>query len=318
MAIFKIYDGVAIDYTNDGWTEYKKWLDGTHARLPFTCVDEGPAYDIIAFDGKVYRTCSITKPSTDATDFETNFKPNQRTNYLVAVGWNDPNVVHRLGNLTATSNNEVLVYGRTYTEPSSQAQRSVVSTSANDAYPAGSGARTVRVTFLNSDYALKTEDVNLNGTTPVNTVATDIRFIENIEVIAGAATVGAIKLMTLINGGGTEIAAISASAYNTQFAHHYVPVGKRCWILGWGAVIDDECRFKLYGQLRYGANLVNRCFGLYDLMGIATPPGKLDFYEVLWGVVAPEKSYIRVMVAPAQNTSTTVRAALDTYEESML
>ena len=72
MAHFKINDGVVIDFTTEGWAEFKKWIDGTHAHLRYTWVDEGEAYNIIAFDAPVYRTCSINK--SDATEFEASYK----------------------------------------------------------------------------------------------------------------------------------------------------------------------------------------------------------------------------------------------------
>lgn len=62
-----------LDYTSDGWIEYKKWLNGTYASLAYAWVDEGSAYAIIAIDGSVYRTCSINKAGADGTDFATNF-----------------------------------------------------------------------------------------------------------------------------------------------------------------------------------------------------------------------------------------------------
>jgi hypothetical protein len=68
MATFRINDGVVIDYTNDGWAEFKKWLNGEFSLLRYTWVDEGEAYNIIAFDAQVYRTCSINK--SDAQEFE--------------------------------------------------------------------------------------------------------------------------------------------------------------------------------------------------------------------------------------------------------
>lgn len=72
MSCFRINDGVVIDYTNEGWDEYKKWLDGTYALLLYAWVDEGLAYCIVATDGPFYRTCSINK--SDAADFEANYK----------------------------------------------------------------------------------------------------------------------------------------------------------------------------------------------------------------------------------------------------
>jgi len=72
MANFKINSGVVIDYTNDGWAEFKKWLDGTYATLLYAWVDEGLAYSLVANDDPFCRTFSINK--ADASDFEANYK----------------------------------------------------------------------------------------------------------------------------------------------------------------------------------------------------------------------------------------------------
>ena len=70
MAKLNINGAPTIDYSEDGWNEFKKWLDGTYAAFPYAWVDEGPAYQVIIV-GKIARTCSINK--ADATDFETNW-----------------------------------------------------------------------------------------------------------------------------------------------------------------------------------------------------------------------------------------------------
>jgi hypothetical protein len=72
MSKLQIKDGLVLDYTDEGWAEYKKWLDGTYARIPFIYSDNGLSYEIVAPDGGVYRTFSVNK--VDATDFEANFK----------------------------------------------------------------------------------------------------------------------------------------------------------------------------------------------------------------------------------------------------
>lgn len=59
-------------------------------------------------------------------------------------------------------------------------QMTLVSTSANDT-AAGSGVRTVDVHGLDHYGNPQTEIVSLNGTTPVNTVRTDWRFIQGIH-----------------------------------------------------------------------------------------------------------------------------------------
>jgi len=70
MAKLNINGAPTIDYSEDGWNEFKKWIDGTYATFPYAWVDEGPAYQVIVV-GKIARTCSINK--ADATDFETNW-----------------------------------------------------------------------------------------------------------------------------------------------------------------------------------------------------------------------------------------------------
>lgn len=67
-------NGVVVDYSNEGWVEFKKWLDGTYASLRYVWADEGASYSIAALDSQVYRTCGLNKD--DAADFEANYKKN--------------------------------------------------------------------------------------------------------------------------------------------------------------------------------------------------------------------------------------------------
>jgi hypothetical protein len=234
----------------------------------------------------------------------------------LGVLFNSANVLRRFGNVSAASVSEALVSVRAYVEPGSQAQRSIVSTSATDSDAAGTGARQVRINFLNSAYELKTEDVLTNGTTAVNTVATDIRFIESLEVIKGTDAVGALKLMTGLDGAGTEICGIGAAASQAFMCHHYVPAGYQAYVLNWEATSDDEVSMKLLGQVRIDANLVQRVLDLEKAFnGNATPPQQLIFERDLLGVLVPEKTYIRVTAVPNQATATVIRARLYLWEE---
>lgn len=223
--------------------------------------------------------------------------------------------LHLFGNLTAAATAEVLVCNRGYVEPASQAQRSLVSTSVQDK-PGGSGAAAVRVDFLNSDYALKSEDVTLNGTAAVDMAALDLRFVQDMRVIQGSYAVGAVKLMTATAGGGTEITGVGAGTTEAFLCHHYVPAGKKAWIKGWGAVIDDECSLKLNGRTWYGANLVDDVRDLYKMfMSNPTPPRTMEFNRELPDLPLGEKTYVRVTVTPNQSTSTVIRAYIDLWEE---
>jgi hypothetical protein len=140
----------------------------------------------------------------------------------------------QLGGATAGTLN--VVRATAYIEPSSNAQRSIKSSSASDS-SAGVGARTLEITYLDSTGAGPyTEVVTLNGTTAVNTVATNICFIEKVIVKTVGSTlvnVGTISLYTTTGGGGTVIGTIgvgnlvAATGDNrTLWGHHYVPTGK--------------------------------------------------------------------------------------------
>lgn len=135
-----------------------------------------------------------------------------------------------------TANLLFAVEATPYVEPSAAAQRSIVSTSAGDA-AAGAGARTVRITYYNNTGAGPfTEIVTMNGVTPVNTVATDIRFVEKMETVTvgtvGGGNLGTISLFTGIGGAGTVIGTIGfgtispgSGDFQTFWGQHYVAAG---------------------------------------------------------------------------------------------
>lgn len=136
-----------------------------------------------------------------------------------------------------SANTFTAVRQTTYVEQTINAQRSIVSTSANDS-AAGTGARQVRITYLDATAAGPfTEILTLNGLTAVNTVNTNICFIERIDVISvgsNGSNVGTLNLYTATGATGVIFAAIGVGALatgvgdnQTLYAHHYVPTGYR-------------------------------------------------------------------------------------------
>jgi len=320
--IFSASNIVSLDWTNFKAISLSKVL-------PIQYTTDSGIYTIFSFDDKIVYVCNIWTDSvpasvissgysqsqndSDKTDFENNHIPHANKP-LVKGNFDDPRLEHKLGNLTAASVSEVLVSTRGYTELSSQRQCSVKSSSTQDA-SAGSGSKAVRITYLDSNYVLKSEDVTLNGTTKVNTVATDIRFIERFEVIQGAAAVGAIALQDGTTGGAIEFCGISSGTTSAFLCHHYVPAGKRAWVLNWGATVDDECSLKLNGRAVYGANQVPIILDLEKLTnGNAAAGNRINFERELKAVMVPEKSYISISAVPNQATSTVIRAWMDIWE----
>jgi hypothetical protein len=176
-------------------------------------------------------------------------------NVISSPGPPPPGVLSELiwGEVVSGGPNLVAVRETAYTEPASAAQRSIASSSANDT-SAGTGARTVKITYFDDTLANRlTETVTLNGTTAVNTVATNIRFIERIEVLtSGSANenVGTITLYGSTGGGGGTVGTIAATKRRTNWAHHYVPAGKVLFLasMNGGAKIKEGGR--LFGQAK--------------------------------------------------------------------
>jgi hypothetical protein len=139
------------------------------------------------------------------------------------------------GDFLTTTTGQFSVRRTTYTEQTTNAQRSILSTSASDT-SAGTGARTVVITYYDSTGTGPfTETITLNGITAVNTTNTNICFIEKIQVStigSNNSNVGIISLKAATGGGGITIGTIGVGHNQTFWAHHYVPIGKICNITG--------------------------------------------------------------------------------------
>lgn len=141
---------------------------------------------------------------------------------------------HRDGLIITSSTSVQPLRDGTYTEPSSAAQRSIASASAAD-NSAGTGARTVRITYydgsMNGPF---TETITMNGVTPVNTTATDIRFVEKMEVLTVGGVginLGAITLYGSTGGAGGTVGQILFGLGRTRWAHHYVAADQTMHLL---------------------------------------------------------------------------------------
>lgn len=209
------------------------------------------------------------------------------------------------GQVATSATDEVPVNATAYTEQTSGAQRSLVSSSANDA-AAGTGARTVKITYFTLSVAgvitgPHEETVTLNGTTAVDTVNDDIALIEKIEVLtagSGGVSAGTISLKAAAEGGGATIASIAAGALQTFLAHHYVPNGRQCRVSqmsgagGHASMALMRLLAKSYPGLEKAVT---------EKMGVtSTLSQKLDT-----DLVIPGPARIRLMTAPSSDAQTT-------------
>lgn len=218
-----------------------------------------------------------------------------------------PRAVGQTASLTSTS--EVPVNGTTYTEQTSGAQRSLVSSSASDA-AAGTGAQEVKITYMTlaSDGTIAgpfSEVVSLNGTSAVATVATNIALIERLEVVAvgsGGASVGTISLKAVSDGSGATIASIAAGDPRAWLCHHYVPTGKRCMVTDVGLIGGNATPAVFIVKVQPYSTSSGPEQPVSGHLAAATGGLAMDFEDWQHSPVAGP-ARLRLYVAPGNNTA---------------
>lgn len=119
--------------------------------------------------------------------------------------------------------------------PAGGIQMSIVSSSANDTL-AGTGSQKVHIHYLDNLYAVHEEIINLNGVTPVNTVATNILRINALHVSqTGTSGVSAGNISLTSVGGATTYGYIEAGYNTARQAIYTVPAGKTGYVSHWQA-----------------------------------------------------------------------------------
>lgn len=113
-------------------------------------------------------------------------------------------------------------------------QMTVVSTSSNDT-SGGSGVREVFIHYLDGDWNPASETVTMNGTTGVDTSATDIKFVQDIHSTkAGSNGVAAGDITIHQKGDASTVYDIIATGGNMSLTiQKMVPASNRYFIERW-------------------------------------------------------------------------------------
>lgn len=115
-------------------------------------------------------------------------------------------------------------------------QMTIISDDAQDT-SAGTGVRTVRLEYLDDTGAEQTEDITMNGLTGVNTVATDIRFVNDMYALTvGNNGVAEGNITCYKQGGsiGSDLYQMIAQGGNKSLVpHRMVPLGKTLHLKSW-------------------------------------------------------------------------------------
>jgi hypothetical protein len=249
------------------WTFLKAQFAVKPFRMGYTLKGDG-TYQVYAVSQNLALGALLIDPA-DITDFTTNYQAQATavTNAGEAIALallpevsqsvlSSQNSGRSFGYIGTSAVTSVTVRATVYTPPGNNAQRSFRSTNVNDA-AAGTGARKVKLTYFDATGNGPFEEtVTLNGTTGVNTVATNIALIEKMEVVevgSNGGNLGTIELRTGLAGAGTIIGSIAIGDNQTYRAHHYVPPGKNANILA----IDGAASVAAGGMTLNSINPVN-------------------------------------------------------------
>jgi hypothetical protein len=220
--------------------------------------------------------------------------------------------------LAATAN--VPVRFTTYTEQTSNAQRSIASSSATDT-AAGTGARTVRITYYSVSAGVVTgpfyEDVTLNGTSYVNTVSTTIAYVERIEVLtvgSGLTNAGTLTLKAATAGGGATIVTVGIGDGKTFLGMHYVVTGRTMKLtsVACGTKGADAATFTVAVANPTNANSYEK--QVSDLVRAGTTQNSI---QRSYGtpIEIPGPARVQLYVQPDSTSSRTYFASMDWYED---
>ncbi len=182
------------------------------------------------------------------------------------------------------------------TPDSAGEQMTVVSESANDA-AGGTGIRTLRLHYLDAAGDEQVEDVTMNGTTGVNTVATNIRFLNDMHALTvGSLGVAADHVKIYKTGTvGAVYNMIAGGGNKSLVPHRMVPRAKKLVLVGWHAeeAQGKRCAFRIRSTDCCGA-LVE---GVFIFKGVAYT-NKTTSGELRLTVPIPALSIVKVSAWP--------------------
>jgi hypothetical protein len=240
--------------------------------------------------------------------------------YLIVAPLAGFNAAFNMGYVATAVIASAVIRATTYTEQTTNAQRSVKSSSTADT-AAGTGARTIRITYYTETFTGPfTTNVTLNGTTAVNTSVSNICYIEKIDVLtagSGGVNAGIISLFVGTGGAGGTIGTIAVGDNKTFWCHHYVPTGKTMVITGFigthsNTVVGGGGMFLIKAKDLLVANSVDR--QVSDFLRVY---GQASSSPRNYGspikVVGPAR--VVAYVTPETSSASIYRAAID-YSET--
>lgn len=128
-------------------------------------------------------------------------------------------------------------------------QMTVFSTSAEDGDGTNTGVLTARIEYLDGNGLQQTEDITLTGTTPKDTIATDISFINDFYALTLGSNGVAVGIIRIHKKGTilTVYNLIDAGGNKSLTSNRKIPSNKTMYITSWvtSESTDKEASFRL-------------------------------------------------------------------------
>jgi len=138
-----------------------------------------------------------------------------------------------------TVEEDIFLGSTQYVFPIAAQQMELVSTSAQDDV-GGTGISVVTVYYLDNTYASQTEDVTLDGTTPVVTTAVNILRVNDLRAKTVGSTYKAVGTISIRNLADTPVYRYITPLFTTsRGAVFTVPLGKSVYIQDWYVGVGD-------------------------------------------------------------------------------
>ena len=180
------------------------------------------------------------------------------------------------------------------------------STSTNDSAN-GTGARTIRIVYLDSNGLQQVTTRTMNGTTAVS-IGSGYSFIQWMETETAGNTGAAVGDITIssINGVATEsttIEMIKANGNRSLSGRYKVPAGSTAYITGWHSsaagsqAMDVRLRATVFADDRSNSSVFHFQATMYLASG-AQLGDEIDYYKCLAG------SIVKVSAFPSAITGT--------------
>lgn len=189
----------------------------------------------------------------------------------------------------------------------------VVSSSVNDA-SAGTGARTIRITGLDANYAVQSEVITLNGTTPVDSVNTYRRVHTATVLTAGSGGVnaGVITVRHTTTTANTFLSMV-AGRNQTNCSGYTVPAGHTGYMRHLTCAIRGVSGTPLTDTVAVEGQIWTRTFG--GVFRSRRPFVSTTNFpladEIYGGLVFTEKSDIILRISATSADNTSVAAGYD-------